>query len=114
MRLLIAKNQTTSPKIYGSATCNPNCGRPVLRVLVEREVMTPGRLGIVPYGEMVESRIKGNKVNNKRRRVKKERKKICDEYVHQSSPLNFKKKSSGPALVGGSLFTLEKSQGLNS
>jgi hypothetical protein len=60
----------------------------------------------MPYGEMVESRIKDDKVNNKRGREEKEKRKRCGEYVHQSSPFNFSK-FSGPVLVGGSLFTLE-------
>jgi hypothetical protein len=39
------ENQTTGPKVHGSAACNPNRGRPVLRILVEREMMTPRMLG---------------------------------------------------------------------
>jgi hypothetical protein len=41
MRLFITENQITSPKVHGSAVCNPNYRRPVLRILVEREIMTP-------------------------------------------------------------------------
>jgi hypothetical protein len=62
----------------------------------------------MPYGEMAESRIKTAKSTKKRRR--EERREMCVGYVHQSRPFN-SLKSSGPALVSGSLFTLEKSQG---
>jgi hypothetical protein len=41
VRLFITENQITSPKVHGSAVCNPNYRRPVLRILVEREIMTP-------------------------------------------------------------------------
>jgi hypothetical protein len=64
----------------------------------------------VPYEEMVESRIKTIKSTIKEGGKRKKERKRCGEYVHQSSPFNFPK-SSGPALVGGSLFTLEKSLG---
>jgi hypothetical protein len=52
---------------------------------------------------------KNNKVNSEKKE-KKEGRKMCVGYVHQSRPFNFFK-TSGPALVGGSLFILKKSQG---
>jgi hypothetical protein len=41
VRLLITKNQTTSPKVHESVVCNLNNGRSVLEILIEREIMTP-------------------------------------------------------------------------
>jgi hypothetical protein len=59
----------------------------------------------MPYGEMVVSRTKTTKSAVKRKRG--ERKRIGVERIHQDTPF----KRSGPVLVAGSLFTLEKSQG---